>query len=69
MTAQEERADVEVRMAAVMALREAADAWAQGGWSDNLPPRGYSRPQLIIHMVERAADYLHARADEIEAQP
>ena len=52
--------------ARVDALREAAKEWQWGGWSDDLPPKGHSRPQLILGMAQKATSWLRAEADRIE---
>jgi hypothetical protein len=53
---------------AAQALRDAADAWQINGWVEgDLPPRGSTRPVLIIGMAQRACDFIRERAARIEA--
>ena len=49
---------------AAKALRDAADAWQVGGWSESLPHRS-DRPALILGMAQRATTWLRARAEHI----
>ncbi len=52
------------RAAEVAALRAAADAWVRGQWSDALPLS--SLGVKSIGVAQDVADWLRARADEIE---
>lgn len=54
------------REVAAKALREAADTWTQGEWSNYIPPRGNERPALILGMAQAPGDWLRERADRIE---
>lgn len=47
------------------ALREAADAWQVGGWSNDIP-KGDTRPALILGMAQAGLNWLRTRADLIE---
>lgn len=47
------------------ALREAAEAWTQGAWATDMPPKGADRPALILGMAQSAGDWLRARAARI----
>lgn len=59
--------DAEVAKAAkVEALREAADEWTQSAWAKDMAP-GNDRPSLILGTSQRAANFLRAVADRIEA--
>lgn len=44
------------------ALRDAADQWQTGGWSDDLPTTG----NPILGMAQRATNWIRARADQLE---
>lgn len=56
------------QLIAAKALRDAADAWQAGEWSESMP-HGTSRLALILGMAQRAANWLRARADRIEGRP
>lgn len=52
---------------AAKALRDAADGYQSGGWAGDLPASG-SRPALILGMSQRAVEWLHDRANQIEQE-
>lgn len=47
---------------AARALREAADAWTQGQWSDVMLPKPTSPAVPVIAYANRVGDWLRARA-------
>ena len=50
------------------ALRDAADAWQQGGWGNAIPsPEAQGRVALVVNMSQRTTEWLRARADRIGA--
>ena len=49
---------------AAKALEDAANAWTQGGWANDMPPRGSSRSQIILGVSNAAGAFLRARAAE-----
>ena len=50
------------------ALRDAADAWQQGGWGNAIPsPEAQGRVALVVNMSRRTIEWLRARADRIGA--
>jgi hypothetical protein len=53
------------RAAAEKALREAADAWTQGGWSDVMLPKPTPPAVPVIAYSNRVGDWLRARAERI----
>lgn len=57
--------EVAAPLIAAEALREAADGYQIGGWSDDIPI-GPSRPALILGMSQRAVKWLRDRANKIE---
>jgi hypothetical protein len=47
------------------ALREAADAWTQGQWSDVMLPKPTPPAVPVIAYANRIGDWLRARADRV----
>jgi hypothetical protein len=51
--------------AAEKALRDAADAWTQGQWSDVMLPKPTPPAVPVIAYSNRIGDWLRARADSV----
>lgn len=58
-----------VREAKAEALRETANAWTQGGWSDVMLPKPTPPAVPVIAYSNRVGDWLRERADDLSSTP
>lgn len=57
------------REGAAEALRQAADRWTQGAWSDVMLPKPTPPAVPVIAYANRLGDWLRARAERVAAAP